>query len=65
MTFGMLLWKVWQLSAVGVTPILKIMLKQLVHCASGGIFADHFHSGTQYYLIVFCAFIAPAVSAIY
>jgi len=37
--FGLLLWKVWQLSAVGVTPFLKTMLKH----------------GTQYYLIVFLA----------
>lgn len=39
MTFGLLLWKVWQLSSVGVAPILKTMLKH----------------GTQYYLIVFLA----------
>ncbi|CAG7846612.1 SubName: Full=Uncharacterized protein {ECO:0000313/EMBL:CCA69859.1} [Serendipita indica DSM 11827] len=39
MIFTLLLWKVWQLSAVGVAPILRTMLKH----------------GTQYYLVVFVA----------
>lgn len=48
MTFSLLLWKVWQLSAVGVAPILRTMLKH----------------GTQYYLIVFLALFIQVLGTI-
>lgn len=48
MTFGLLLWKVWQLSAVGIAPILKTMLRH----------------GTQYYLVVFLALFLQVLGTI-
>ncbi|KAG8827484.1 hypothetical protein FRB91_006509 [Serendipita sp. 411] len=48
MTFGLLLLKVWQLSAVGVAPILKTMLKH----------------GTQYYLVVFAALLLQVLGTV-